>query len=38
MIIIINTSLKVVGELFHKNMINNILFSHHEKIIVAMVT
>lgn len=38
MIIIINTSMKVVGELLLKNMINNILFSHYEKIIVAMVT
>lgn len=38
MIIIIKTSMKVVGELLHKNMINNILFSHYEKIIVAMVT
>ena len=39
MIIIIKTSMKVVGELLHKNnMINNILSSHYEKIIVAMVT
>ena len=38
MIIIINISMKVVSELLHKNMINNILFSHYEKIIVAMVT
>lgn len=38
MIIIINISMKVVSELLHKNMINKILFSHYEKIIVAMVT
>ena len=28
--------MKVVGELLHKNMINNILSSHYEKIIVAV--
>ena len=38
MIIIIKTSMKVVGELSHKNMTNNMLSSHYEKIIVAMVT
>ena len=30
--------MKVVGELLHKNMINNILSSHYEKIMVTMVT
>ena len=31
--------MKAVGKLLHKNnMINNILSSHYEKIIVAMVT